>query len=401
MKRASGAERRPRAGGEILQPRADRDDYVGVAGERVRRGRADHADRPDIVRVVVDERGAAGDRLGDRQIVALGEIGQRRLGQRIAHAAAGDDERLLRLLQKRRGAHNLAAVGALAADVMDARLEEGLRIVEGKLLRVLAKAEEGRPALGRVEHHRDRLRQRGDDLLRMRDAVPVARHRLEGVVHGRRRIAEMLDLLQHRVGAAVGEDVAGEDQDRQPVGHGAAGGGDHVAGARADRGERHHDLPAPLGLGEADRGERHRLLVLSAPGRELVLHRFQRLRQAGDVAVAEDGEEAGEERDDVPVDLGLLVDQIAHQRLRHGQANGLHSFLPGKRSIFVPSSQSGRIGEIARAPELPDIGSRKGKRRMAEGRSRRGSASGLSGAASWAAPTPSHSMPCRRFSTCR
>ena len=33
-------------------------------------------------------------------------------------------------------------------------------------------------------------------------------------------IAEMLDLLQHRVGPAVGEGVAGEDQDRQAVGMG-------------------------------------------------------------------------------------------------------------------------------------------------------------------------------------
>jgi hypothetical protein len=35
--------------------------------------------------------------------------------------------------------------------------------------------------------------------------------------------------------------------------------------------ERHHDLPPALGLGKADRGERHRLLVLAAPGGQLVL----------------------------------------------------------------------------------------------------------------------------------
>ncbi len=224
---------------------------------------------------------------------------------------------------------------------MDARLEEGLRIVEGDLLRVLAEAEEGRAAFGRIEHHGDRLRQRGDDLLRMRDAVPVARHRAEGVVHRRRRVAEMLDLLQHRVGAAVGEDVAGEDQDRQPVRHGAAGGGDHVAGARPDRGERHHDLPPPLGLGEADRGERHRLLVLPAPGRELVLHRLQRLRQAGDVAVSEDRENAGEEGHDVPVDLGLLVDRDSAPAPAPWSGERSSSFPPRKRrTIFIPSSQS-------------------------------------------------------------
>ena len=122
---------------------------------------------------------------------------------------------------KRGRAGDLAAVRPRAADVVDARLEERLRIVEGELLRVLAEAEEGRPAIGRVEHRRDRLRQRGDDLLRMRDAVPVAGHGAEGVVHRRGRIVEVLDLLQHRVGPAVGENVAGEEEDRQPVRHGA------------------------------------------------------------------------------------------------------------------------------------------------------------------------------------
>ena len=116
----------------------------------------------------------------------------------------------------------------------------------------------------------------------------------------------MLDLLQHRVGPAVGKNVAGEEEDRQPVRHGAARRRDHVAGARADRGERHHDLPPPLRLGEADRGERHRLLVLPAPGGELVLHRLQRLRKAGDVAVAEDGEDAGEERHDVSPSISVF-----------------------------------------------------------------------------------------------
>ena len=285
---------RPRAGSEILQPRADGQNHVGIAGKRVGRGRSDHAERADIVRMLVRQRRAPGDRLRDRQAVLFGEICQRRLGKRIAHAAAGDDERLLRLLQKRRCAGDLAPVGPRAADVMDAWLEKRLGIVEGEFLRVLAEADEGRPAIGRIEHRRHRLRQRGDDLLRMGDAVPIARHGAKGVVHGGGRIVEMLDLLQHRIVPAVGKDVAGQNQDRQPVRHGAARGGDHVSGARTDRGERHHDLPAALRLREADRGQRHRLLVLPAPGREIVLHRLERLGEAGDVAVAEDREHARE-----------------------------------------------------------------------------------------------------------
>ena len=104
-----------------------------------------------------------------------------------------------------------------------------------------------------------------------------------------------------------------------------------LVGAGADRGRRDHDLAAPLGLGEADRGQRHRLLVLAAPGRQLVLHRLQRLAEAGDVAVPEDREDAGEERHFPAIDHGPLGGQIAHQGLRHGQPDGLHGFLSSCR----------------------------------------------------------------------
>ena len=51
------------------------------------------------------------------------------------------------------------------------------------------------------------------------DPVPVAHDRPECVVHRGRRVAEVLDLLQHRVGQPALERVAGEQQHRQPVGH--------------------------------------------------------------------------------------------------------------------------------------------------------------------------------------
>ena len=78
---------------------------------------------------------------------------------RIADAAAGDEQGLARRLQQLRGARDLAFVRPGAADVVDARLEERFRIVEGEFLRVLAEPEEGRPAIGRIEHGGDRLRQ--------------------------------------------------------------------------------------------------------------------------------------------------------------------------------------------------------------------------------------------------
>jgi hypothetical protein len=160
------------------------------------------------------------------------------------------------------------------------------------------------------------------------DAVPVAGDGLEGVVDRDGRIVELLDLLQHRVGGAADVVVAGEQQHGQAVGVGDGGGGDHVGGTRADRGGGDHDLPALLRLGVGDGGQRHGLLVLAAPGGELVLHGFERFGEAGDVAVAEDGENAREERLLVTVDHDPLVDQVLDQCLGHRQSDRPHRLPP-------------------------------------------------------------------------
>ena len=115
------AEHRPGAGGEILQPRADREHHVGLGRQRVGRGRADDADRADIHRMVVDQRRPAGDGLGDGDVVPLGEGGERLVGQRIVHAAAGDDQRLLRLAQELRRLAERVGVGPRPRDAVDRR----------------------------------------------------------------------------------------------------------------------------------------------------------------------------------------------------------------------------------------------------------------------------------------
>ena len=105
------------------------------------------------------------------------------------------------------GRLHLGLVRARAADAVQRRLEECRRIIEGLALGVLRQPEKGRPAIGGIQHGRDRLRQRLQDLLGPHDAVPVARDRLERVVdRGGGRI-EVLHLLQDRIGEAVGERV--------------------------------------------------------------------------------------------------------------------------------------------------------------------------------------------------
>jgi len=117
------------------------------------------------------------------------------------------------------------------------------------------------------EHRGCRLRQRRNDLRRTGDAIPVARNRLEGVVHGDSRVAEVFDLLEHWVRQPVGESVAGKEEHGKTIGMRRSRRRRHIEGAGADRRRRDHDLPTALGFGEANGCERHRLFVLSAPSR--------------------------------------------------------------------------------------------------------------------------------------
>ena len=233
---------------------------------------------PDVHRMLVHEHAAAGDGFDDRDVVALREGGELRGSQRIVDAAAGDDQRLLRLRERSGGRLHLG-VGARRGDAVQRRLEECGRIVEGLALDVLRQPDEGRPAVGGIEHGRDRLRQRLQDLLGPHDAVPVARHRLEGIVDGDGRIARSARPAAAPDRGSGWRRCRRQEEHRQPVRVRDGGGRDHVGGARADRAGGDHDLPALPGLGEADRGERHRLLVLAAPGRQPILDRFERLGQ--------------------------------------------------------------------------------------------------------------------------
>ncbi len=325
----------------------------------VGRARSQPADRAGVHGMVVHQHGAAGDGLDHRHPMAGGERRQHRLRPAVAHAAAGDQQRLPRRPQQGRRRLELKQIRPRPRDAMHAPLEEPLRIVERLRLHVLAQAEEGRPAIGRIEQHAQRLGQGLQQLLGTDDPVPVARHRLERVVDAESRIAPVLDLLQHRIGQPRHIVVARQQQHRQPVGVRHAGRGHHVGRPRPDRARRHHDLAARLGLGEADRRQRHRLLVLAAPGRQLVLDRLQGLAQAGDVAVAEDREHAGKQRHLGPVELGALRHQPAHQRLRHGETDGGHGWPPcrpfGRGSLASGGARvktAAQAGNSARRPRL-------------------------------------------------
>ncbi len=310
-------ERGLRGGREVAQPRADDDHEVGVAREEIGRTGAGRADAAERQWMRIGQRSLARLRLADGDAGRVDESAQRVGGVAVEHAAAGDDERPRAGADRRRGLLQSIAIGARARDRPDARLEQRRRVVVGLGLHVLRQRQRDRAGLRRRRQHAHRFGQRRDDLLRPVDPIPVARHRLEAVVHRDVLRLARLELLQHGRRSAAGEDVARQQQDRHAVDGGARRAGDHVGGARADRrcaGERAQPV---VHLGVGGRGVHHRLLV----ARQVVAHRaalfLQRLPDAGDVAVPEDAEHAAEERLFAAVTRGSLLRQESHHRLRH------------------------------------------------------------------------------------
>ena len=210
-------------------------------------------------------------------------------------------------------------VGQRPRDVPDALREEVVGIVVGLGLHVLREGERHRAGLGLVDEDAHRLQRRRHDLLGPPDPVEVARDRAEAVVHGDVTGRRILELLQHGVGPARGEDVAGEQQHGQPV-HGREGGaGDHVRRPRPDRARARERPEAVAHPRVAGRDVHHPLLAARlVVGQELGVL-VQRLPDPGDVAVPEDPEAAAEEAVLDAVALDVLRGEEADERLRGSQ----------------------------------------------------------------------------------
>ncbi len=272
--------------------------------------------------MIPGKRTLAGLGLGHRHAVSFGECGERGAGEAVQHAAAGDQQRAPCVAQQRSRAHELGLSRRLRAKDDRGRREECVRIVAGHRLDVLRQCERDRAAQRGIGQHIDRVRERGQKLRRMHDAVEIARHRPEAIVGRHARVIEVLDLLQHRVRRARGEHVAGQQQHRQPVDMRQRGRRHHVGRAGTYRGRARHHPPPHVGLGVGDRGMRHRLLVVRPVGRKLIAIPVQGFADTGDVAVAEDREHAAEQRPDAGTGVGRERGEIAHQRLRRGQPDG-------------------------------------------------------------------------------
>ena len=377
--RGPARQQRARSGGEVLQPRAHRQDHVCVPRQGVGGRGPGHADGANGLGMVPRHRTLArlGFRHGDS--VPGGEGLQRVRRSGVQHAAASDDQGPARVPEQAGGAGQVRRVGAGPARAMQPGREERFGIVAGLGLHVLAQAERGRAAIRRVGEDGDRAGQGDQQLLRTGDAVPVARHRLEAVVHAGGGVAGRLKLLQHRVGPAAGEHVAGQEQHRQPVDVGDPRRRQQVHRSRADRGGDGHHLPPVPRLCIGHGGQRHALLVVPAEGGEGAARAMQRFAHAGDIAVAEDSPAAGEQRRLRPVvQQGALGREVAHDGLRRGEADGAGAHAAASCSAASPA------GATRTVPPVLRLSSAASARRSAS----RPSAKPASGAA----PPSTHSM---------
>ncbi len=259
---------------------------------------------------------------GDRDAGGAGELLQRLLGAAVVDPAAGDDEGPLGLPDRPDGLGEFGRVGTGAPYDPGALGEELLRPVVGLGLDVLGQRERHRAGLDGVGEDPHRLERGRDQGFRPGDAVEVLRHRAQAVVDRYVTGVRDLQLLEDRVGDAGGEDVAGQEQDREVVDRGEGGAGDQVGGAGADGG-RHRVGGEPVGLTRvADGRVHHGLLVAALVEGHLVAVLDEGLAEPGHVAVAEDAPGRGDQPLPYAVAFGVLGGQEADQRLRDGQAGG-------------------------------------------------------------------------------
>ena len=150
----------PRSGCEILETSADRHNKVCLGCEIVGGLTTGHADRPCVHRVRCQQRRLTGHCLDHRDVVRFGEGCKFGLGKRIVHPTPGDDQRFPGFSDRGGRRVELVHIGARSSDRVHLLCEEADREVVGLGSHVLGQSNECRPAVARVEHRLDRMRQR-------------------------------------------------------------------------------------------------------------------------------------------------------------------------------------------------------------------------------------------------
>ena len=289
----------------------------------VRAGRADGADG---TRVVVGQRALAGLRLGDRDAGGLGAARPaRRSRRRRSTPPPATISGRCAAAEQVGGLRQRLGLGRGPAHAPDAALEELVRPVVGLGLHVLRERERDRAGLGRVGQHAHRRRAaRRDELLGPLDAVEEARDRRSSRSPTRRRRAGCSSCCSTGLATRVAKRSPGSSRTGRrltvasaaPVTMFVAPGPIEVVQASVERRSLCRAYAAAVCT--------MRLLVarqvVGQPGPG-ALGLEQRLADAGDVAVPEDPEAAGDEALLRAVALGVLVGQEAHERLASRSAS--------------------------------------------------------------------------------
>ena len=285
----------------------------------------------------------AGLGLGDRQPETPDQAIECVACVAVQQTAADHDHRALARRDRVGRPAERGRVGSCPGDVMDTRHEQRGRIVERLGLNVLRQGEGHGPGLSRRGEDAHRGWQRAHELLRSVDPVPVPGHGAQGVVYGYVLAVRSLQLLEHRRDAPAREQVAREQQDRQPVDGGERRTGHEIRGTRPDRSGARECTQAPMSLGECHSRVDHRLLVPCLVVAEPVACGLERLAQARDVAMTEDPEHSPEKRMLVAVALDGLDLQEANDGLGGRQALGQgHLSTPARKRLMRRTPPSAR-----------------------------------------------------------
>jgi hypothetical protein len=134
----------------------------------------------------------------------------------------------------------------------------------------------------------------------------------------------VLQLLQDGIGAPARENVAGQEQQRQAVGMRDGRRRHHVRCARANRARAGHHAAPLAHFSKGDRRQAHCLLVMRAQGRQPLACLVQRFADSSDIAVPENGKNAGQQRNFAVIKFARLRCEVANERLGHRQPDRGH-----------------------------------------------------------------------------
>ena len=250
-------------GNKIIEFGADRENQIGLLDDHIGRQRAADTSTAQIPVAFAADLALARLRLGNRNAKFFSERQHSRARIAVAHAAARQNDRLLAGHQKFCCPIHCLSARGLAIQMPDAFFKEFFGVIIGFSLHILRKADGDRAGLCGVGQNAHGVEHGCHELFRALYTIPVAADCLERIVDGNRIVLVMLELLEHRVGLAVGVGVGRQQQHGDTVDRGRAGCGNHIERSRTDGRGAGVDRAAAHLLGECHTDVGDLLLVLA------------------------------------------------------------------------------------------------------------------------------------------